>query len=1069
MDIKMKKLKVILIIFAIVLVISSVVFTLLQEYIFTPAEGSITQSLKTNDAIQSVKVNYTLSGIGGKVNITPIETETGINSTVGRLGIGIDINAKRRNVETATISFSFDAEKLDTEPENLAIAYYNESIGRMELLEDSLVDIENSIISVKTTHFSKYIVVNSKEWYDAWTESQMLIRDLSAEKRYFDVIFAIDSSGSMADDNKSNLSKECTYNFIENLYGGDYFSIYDFDDTAHLVIGKIMHDETLSWRNVKNKIMAIDTNGGTEINSAINAALANSDVENNDYVNIEILLTDGQSSVNDEVIKAAKDKGIKIITIGFGDNVNEELLTKIASATNGKYFKADTSNIGDIFNEIRQSYIGVNISTDTDNDGIPDLIETTGMRNQYGKIIKTNPNKADTDDDGISDGIEMGTVVVNDDVNETDKANNISEYIYFEMISDPTIYNENTEYNPKVSTEHSVSVSDDKSNIEFSFNIKNTAEMMSTNTNGNIINALKNAEATVTIPECCSIIKSLIYDLGNISSGQTYQIQETLIHDSTKCSGSKHIIGLLIQSDNLKDIYDEIRVDGIYWFETMNEEEMDDNKIALIEKIRRYTETYTIDDYYEDKNNRANLSNPNLTTEQKETIAADNKEDINKVIDYSNPRYSLNYLKNHSNFLAMNFRDYLESNTATKTLVKVSDITMGDGLLKNVTAESEIERYRKALLSFMEQNIDKIEADADAKYTKDIASDTISYINKILTEIDKSQNLTIEQKQKMLDELYKYQSNLYQINDCGQTANTIKQLTNYISELEDEYSEIKGITEKIGEYKVAFKMGGKILSFGSDIISTLTECITIETNLEIYQEQIDLLKVISNNTTNPSLRSAADQLCIEFENQYTVVFSEAVKFAEKYFYKSIDGLTDEAIAELVKNISDGANSLFASYNIGKFIATEIADNIMGLTETINRTVYLVGIAESSEIVVEYLDICTDEFNKAYIKDIDSAYETALKYKEFYNYAVELRKYGEDTYLSMVKIDNGIVSDYLNNDSNNSNEDELKNAINSVKRGAKNISDKLLQDADYVNDVRVWVNQTKEELDKIKIE
>lgn len=1069
MGIKFKNLKIVLIILAIVIVISSLGITLLQEYIFTPAEGSVIQNLETNNVIQSVKVNYVLSGIGGKVNITPLQEESGINSTIGRVGIGIDINAKRRNVENATISFNFDIEKLDTEPENLAIAYYNESLGRMELLENSQVDIENSIISVETTHFSKYIVVNSKEWYDAWAESQMLIRDLSAEKKYFDVVFAIDSSGSMANDNKSDLCKECTYNFIENLYGGDFFSIYDFDDAAHLVIDKVMQDETLSWKNVKNKIMAIDANGGTEINSAINAALENSNIENNDYVNIEILLTDGQSSVSDKVIKSAKDKGIKIITIGFGNNVNEELLTKIASATNGKYFKANTSNIGDIFNEIRQSYIGVNISTDTDNDGIPDLIETTGMRNQYGKIIKTNPNKADTDNDGISDGIEMGTVVVNNDVNETDKANNVSEYIYFEMVSDPTIYNENTEYNPKVSTEHSVSVSDDKSNIEFSFNIKNTAEIMSASTNGNIINALKNAEATVTIPECCSISKSLIYNLGNINSGQTYQIQEILIHDSTKCSGNKHVIGLLIQSDNLKDIYDEIRVGGIYWFETMNEEELDDNKIALIEKIRRYTEVYTIDDFYEDKDNRADLTNPNLTPEQKETITTDNKEDINKVIDYNNPRHSLNYLKNHSIFLAMNFRDYLESNTAAKTLVKVSDITMGDGLLKNVTSKNEIERYRKALLSFMEQNVDKIKADTDAKYAKEIASDTISYINKILTEIDKSQNLTIEQKQKMFDELYKYQSKLYQINDCGQTANTIKRLTNYISDLEDEYSEIKGINEKIGEYKTAFKVGGKILSFGSDILSTLAECITIETNLEIYQEQIDLLKVISNNTTNPSLRSAADQLCIEFENQYTVVSSEAVKFAEKYFYKSVDGLTDVAITELVENISNEANSLFSSYNIGKFIATEIADNIMGLTETINRTVYLVGIAESSEIIVEYLDTCAKEFNKAYIKDIDSAYEAALKYKEFYNYAVELRKYGEDTYLSMVEIDNGIVSDYLNNDSNNSNEDELKNAINSVKIGAKNISDKLLQDANYVNDVRVWVNHTKDELDKIKIE
>lgn len=47
---------------------------------------------------------------------------------------------------------------------------------------------------------------------------------------------------------------------------------------------------------------------------------------------------------------------------------------------------------------------------DTDGDGLPDCIETGGMINNIGEVVRTDPSLADTDGDTVSDGAEMGSL-----------------------------------------------------------------------------------------------------------------------------------------------------------------------------------------------------------------------------------------------------------------------------------------------------------------------------------------------------------------------------------------------------------------------------------------------------------------------------------------------------------------------------------------------------------------------------------------------------------------------------------------------------------------------------------
>ncbi|KKH96411.1 hypothetical protein EO95_10240 [Methanosarcina sp. 1.H.T.1A.1] len=99
------------------------------------------------------------------------------------------------------------------------------------------------------------------------------------------------------------------------------------------------------------------------------------------------------------------------------------LLTGIATATGGQYFSVSTAeDLPDVFRTISEEIE----PTDTDDDGIPDITETTGFRDGLGNWYYTDSNNSDTDGDGLLDGEEAGKLV---------------EYNgkqYFQLFSDPT-------------------------------------------------------------------------------------------------------------------------------------------------------------------------------------------------------------------------------------------------------------------------------------------------------------------------------------------------------------------------------------------------------------------------------------------------------------------------------------------------------------------------------------------------------------------------------------------------------------------------------------------------------
>ncbi|UCG69021.1 MAG: VWA domain-containing protein, partial [Thermoplasmata archaeon] len=156
-----------------------------------------------------------------------------------------------------------------------------------------------------------------------------------------DVIFCIDSSGSMQTNDPQGLRKDAAKSYVDDMRIPDRGAVVDFDNIATLI-----NPLSSDYVQIKKDIDTIDAAGGTAIGAALQEA--NDELINNgdpSHLWIIILLTDGMTS--DELLcyseaQRAADNGIKIYTIGLGDNADEVLLQDIADTTGGKYYPAPT-------------------------------------------------------------------------------------------------------------------------------------------------------------------------------------------------------------------------------------------------------------------------------------------------------------------------------------------------------------------------------------------------------------------------------------------------------------------------------------------------------------------------------------------------------------------------------------------------------------------------------------------------------------------------------------------------------------------------------------------------------
>ncbi|HJQ35016.1 MAG TPA: VIT and VWA domain-containing protein [Pyrinomonadaceae bacterium] len=167
-------------------------------------------------------------------------------------------------------------------------------------------------------------------------------KDDMAEQEYAakDVIFVLDTSGSMAEAGKMEKARAALLFGVRSLRPSDRFNVINFAGEEHLMTTGLLQADGAGRSQGEDFINQLKPVGGTNINGALTAALKQFD--NSDRPRIVVFLTDGLPTVGEtkaerisENVRAARPAGVRLFTFGVGYDVNTALLDKLAADNGG--------------------------------------------------------------------------------------------------------------------------------------------------------------------------------------------------------------------------------------------------------------------------------------------------------------------------------------------------------------------------------------------------------------------------------------------------------------------------------------------------------------------------------------------------------------------------------------------------------------------------------------------------------------------------------------------------------------------------------------------------------------
>ena len=403
------------------------------EKTFTSKED-LGEPTKDIPVVASAKVNGDAESVGTlDIEFIPAGSDARLSKTIpGYLGYAYNFSIEGE-MTSAEITFSYD-ESLGQIGEDFQprIYYFNEADGTLEELENQ--EVKDGQVTATVTHFSTYILLNKVEFDKVW-ETEIKPTDYQGDgKTGIDIVFVVDSSGSMTSNDRSGIRKTAVKNFVDKLGKDDRAAVVDFDDSA-----RVYQSFTSDHQALYSAVDRVDSYGGTSLSAGMKVAinLFNEDsYMRTDAYKYIVFLTDGDGDYRTAYTSEALKNNIIVYTVGLGSGVRETVLKNIASGTGGKYYFASTANqLPDIYNDV--SFETVDYITDTNKDGISDyytkllfdgeMVLSTGSKILYGIDLNYDMYgnlSDDYDGDGLKNGEEL-------------KITQNGNKVYVEMISNP--------------------------------------------------------------------------------------------------------------------------------------------------------------------------------------------------------------------------------------------------------------------------------------------------------------------------------------------------------------------------------------------------------------------------------------------------------------------------------------------------------------------------------------------------------------------------------------------------------------------------------------------------------
>ena len=165
--------------------------------------------------------------------------------------------------------------------------------------------------------------------------------------------FVIDTSGSMADDNKIAWAREALTTVVETVRPDDFLSLVAFSDDAMVLLPSTPMSARRATQRFSRRIQDLTPDGGTNLRAGLEAGYL--EVMKNyrsQYVNRVIFLSDGVGNADGiaEVASRYRELGVNVSTVGLGTEADLAILGDVARAGGGSSrFLADRDKLYALF------------------------------------------------------------------------------------------------------------------------------------------------------------------------------------------------------------------------------------------------------------------------------------------------------------------------------------------------------------------------------------------------------------------------------------------------------------------------------------------------------------------------------------------------------------------------------------------------------------------------------------------------------------------------------------------------------------------------------------------------
>ena len=161
-------------------------------------------------------------------------------------------------------------------------------------------------------------------------------QELEATNPGMDYVFVVDTSGSMADDGKLRLSRECIAAFINELSPEDRLEVLVFNISPTALFQQLTAVDEASIQQALDFLSSQRARGGTILRPAVQRAYKYKQTDR--ALNV-VVLSDGMTEVAEqaELLRLINESpsGARVFCVGVGNEVNRPLLSQLADSAGG--------------------------------------------------------------------------------------------------------------------------------------------------------------------------------------------------------------------------------------------------------------------------------------------------------------------------------------------------------------------------------------------------------------------------------------------------------------------------------------------------------------------------------------------------------------------------------------------------------------------------------------------------------------------------------------------------------------------------------------------------------------